>query len=291
MAKTKNGRLINPTDAFRKEQRRKQVNRNKLERKLQREAHSKINNASSLKDELTSILHAEESGTLNKTLRLKKKVLQDAYDHALKKQKETEIRTRQSSEDTTVVELDIPVPAPPPLPPGPPPVAGQFPSQSYGLPPPPGPPPGYVLPPPPGPPPGLGFHRPFPMPMQNMHMIPVAPVPKDHYKPPPKPFGHSSKERKSTIAAVTTVKKRPLAQNDKSITSMVPASVRVKRERTNSAGSSVRKPNLAPSLDPGAPQNPPPGLAVKPIPDNSQTSMEQKMSAFLDEVQELGAFD
>lgn len=185
MAKTKNGRLMNPTDAYRKEQHRKQVNRNKLERKLQREAHSKINNASSLKDELSSIIHAEESGTINKTLRLKKKVLQDAYDHALKKQKETETRTRQDSEDVGSLELDLPVPPPPPLPLGPRPSAvGQVPPLGFGLPPPPGPPPGFGLPPPPGPPPcfglpppagpppGVGFPRPFHLPMQNTHMIP-----------------------------------------------------------------------------------------------------------------------
>lgn len=119
----------------------------------------------------------------------------------------------------------------------------------------------------------------------------VAPMPKDHYKPPPKRAGNGLKESKSTIAAVTTVKKRPLAQNDKSVTSMVPASVRVKRERTQNSGSSVRKPNLAPSLDPTLPQSTPTGMTTNPIPDHAQTSMEQKMNAFLDEVQELGAFD
>lgn len=40
--KTKGGRIMNPTDAFRKEQRKKEVNRNKMERKFQREAHRLI---------------------------------------------------------------------------------------------------------------------------------------------------------------------------------------------------------------------------------------------------------
>lgn len=87
MVKTKSGRSMNPTDAYRKEERRKQVNRNKLERKFQREAHRKINNASSLRDELTSIIASGDDGALNKTMRLKKKVLKDAYDQALRKQK------------------------------------------------------------------------------------------------------------------------------------------------------------------------------------------------------------
>lgn len=78
---------MNPTDAFRKEERRKQVNRNRLERKFQREAYRKINNASSLKAELSSLIAAGEEGTLNKTQRLKKKVLKDAYDQALRKQR------------------------------------------------------------------------------------------------------------------------------------------------------------------------------------------------------------
>lgn len=77
---------MNPTDAFRKEERKKQVNRNKLERKFQREAH-RLNNTTALKDELKSIIMAEEDGTLNKNLRLKKKVLQEAYDQAVRKQK------------------------------------------------------------------------------------------------------------------------------------------------------------------------------------------------------------
>lgn len=87
MVKTKGGRLMNPTDAFRKEQRKREIQRNKLERKYQREAHRLINDPDELKQELQSVLEAEKEGMLNKTLRLKKKVLQEAFDQALKRKK------------------------------------------------------------------------------------------------------------------------------------------------------------------------------------------------------------
>ena len=206
MVKTKGGRSMNPTDAFRKEERRKQVNRNKLERKFQREAHRKINNASSLKAELSSIIVAEENGSLNKTLRLKKKVLQDAYDHALRKQKvndlinqahlpvstcaqETEMKAHETVEGGDEPELEtvesipgyttapvasqslqslFPVPSPPPLPPGKPPAHAEN-VTSHILPPPLGAPPGYLpILPPPGPPPSL-YSSPSPLPMYSVH--------------------------------------------------------------------------------------------------------------------------
>lgn len=40
-----------------------------------------------LKDELQAILNMEKDGVLSKMLRLKKKVLQDAYDQSLKRKK------------------------------------------------------------------------------------------------------------------------------------------------------------------------------------------------------------
>jgi len=66
----------------------------------------------------------------------------------------------------------------------------------------------------------------------------------------------------------------------------VTASVKVKRsaESTKSKGSSVRKPDLAPGSKP-------PASANKKVEDKSQVALEQKMNAFLSEIQELGAFD
>eukprot|EP00803_Ostreobium_quekettii_P004545 evm.model.scf_248EXC.4 EVM.evm.TU.scf_248EXC.4 scf_248EXC:22709-27528(+) len=455
MVKTKGGRLMNPTDSFRKEQRKKEIQRNKLERKFQREAHRQISAPVDLKHELERVLEAEKDGMLNKTLRLKKKVLQEAYDQSLKRQKEEDARVRKgdnlssplphghgvpqprpedsryyhptlnptgapppgkatafqcpvpiSAPGNTVPpsKATLPVPAPPPLPAGPaparlhglppPPAApplptgpalpptsggpqtsnshrseqplpapampppmfdpsgahssdadptgaaplppppglppgytaapsgrcdsdeegppgvgpGPVPAPAGPLPPPPGPPPGYReegrLPPPPGPPPG----PPFPM---HMPRMPPPPMPPPVYPlptgpplqaAPPTSMPHlmlppevpqsapaGKRDTKSTISAASTVTKRPLAQNDKALTSMVPASVRVRREAAGVQKPATKKPCIAPGYG-LAPQMAAPSSALRP-PDSSTTSMDQKMMAFFQEVEELGAFE
>jgi hypothetical protein len=82
--KTKGGKAMNPADAFRKEQRRKEVARNKLERRYVRDAGSKKETPNELKKELQELLDAEEGGTMNKAMRLRKKAITDAFDKALK---------------------------------------------------------------------------------------------------------------------------------------------------------------------------------------------------------------
>jgi flagellin-specific chaperone FliS len=72
-------------DAQRKLERKKEVSRNKMERKYIREAGSKRDRPEDIKKELQEMLDLEEAGPLNKMQRLHKKVLQEAYDHALKK--------------------------------------------------------------------------------------------------------------------------------------------------------------------------------------------------------------
>ncbi|GMH33184.1 hypothetical protein BSKO_01018 [Bryopsis sp. KO-2023] len=428
MVKTKGGRLMNPTDAFRKEQRKKEIQRNKLERKYQREAHRRINDPVELKQELQRVLEAEKEGMLNKTLRLKKKVLQEAYDQALKRKKEEELRKKRS--DYTEVQpagpsesnpedsryyhptlnptgapppgkvnafqcpvpstapavrppskASLPIPAPPPLPPGPapmgmgalppPPAApplppGPAPQMPQGgrlpLPPPLTPPPGYdepgrrffgdveVLPPPPGPPPsdedsdveedappgvnphhvipppsgpppstsfpmhlppgprpghpqGMGRLPPPLMPPPSFHprgqgagpssAVPLPPVP----QPPPMHGGMAGKrETKTTITGASTVIKRPLAQNDRALTSMVPASVRVRRESSKPKPKpSIRKPDIAPAygLVPAVSVGtaPPPPRKRPARSGATGPSMEQKIMDFMEEVKGLGAFE
>lgn len=87
MVKTKGGRALNPADAFRKEQRKKEVQRNKMERKFIREGAKMRSDPESLKKELQELIDMEESATLPKNLKLKKKALQEAYDQALKRKK------------------------------------------------------------------------------------------------------------------------------------------------------------------------------------------------------------
>jgi len=86
MVKTKGGRIMNPADAFRKEQRKREVKRNKLERSFQRDANVNREKPEEILRQLSEILELEkQEGQLNKTLKLKKKVLQDAYEIAVKR--------------------------------------------------------------------------------------------------------------------------------------------------------------------------------------------------------------
>lgn len=93
MVKTKGGRTLNPADAFRKEQRKKEVARNKIERKFIREGARLRSEPEVLKKELQEVIDIEEAqGTLPKNLKLKKKALQEAYDQAIKRKKASSIR-------------------------------------------------------------------------------------------------------------------------------------------------------------------------------------------------------
>jgi hypothetical protein len=87
MVKTKGGRQLNPADAHRKEARKKEVSRNKLERKFIRESSTLKAKPEELKKQLQELIDVEENGPLPKNLKLKKKALQEAYDQALKRKR------------------------------------------------------------------------------------------------------------------------------------------------------------------------------------------------------------
>ncbi len=77
---------MNPADAFRKEQRKKENVRNKKERDWLRAANKQLNKPDELRKELKDLLEKEQEGfTLNKDEKLKKRILQDAYDQAYKR--------------------------------------------------------------------------------------------------------------------------------------------------------------------------------------------------------------
>lgn len=78
---------MNPADAHRKEQRKKEIVRNRNERKWLRDANSRLDKPTEIRDELKELIELEQTGTLNKMQRLRKKILQEAYDAALKKKK------------------------------------------------------------------------------------------------------------------------------------------------------------------------------------------------------------
>ncbi|KAF6256450.1 hypothetical protein COO60DRAFT_1657786 [Scenedesmus sp. NREL 46B-D3] len=132
--KTKGGREMNPTDAYRKQARKREIKRNRAERHYIREAFNKKTLAADLKAELEQLIATEQTEELTKLQKLRKKVVQEAYENAIRKQKEDDFRKRQAEEEGKQLHAglsSVPLPKPPPLPAGPKP----------GLPPPPGAPP------------------------------------------------------------------------------------------------------------------------------------------------------
>ncbi|CAK0784079.1 hypothetical protein CVIRNUC_007282 [Coccomyxa viridis] len=370
MVKKKGSRDINPADAFRKEQRAKEIARNKKERKFLRDAHKMKSDPNALKEELKEVLELEEDGKLNMTVRLKKRALQGAYDQAIKKKKEEAVRAQEAvsvpvfnneyghgvpeqqpensvyyhptlnpsgvpppgkpqryrTDPTNGPRVPLPVPAAPPLPAGPAPGRPTPPSTSAALLPPPlGPPPGVLPPPagpppgmlpaPAGPPPGMAYGGVVPPPMgPPPGMLPPPGMPPPGYSAPPSVAPSRSAapghEKKTTITGQSTVTKLPRAQDDRTVTSMVPASVRVRREEASASSRAVLGPGakgrptvgpgfgLAPALftssavRPAAPAARPAGAmsapAAKPA-GPATTAVDRKYQAFLAEMSELGA--
>lgn len=78
---------MNPADAFRKAQRKKEIARNKAERQYIRSAFGRRDKPQELREELMELIELEQQGVLSKLQKIRKKVLQEAYDTALKRQK------------------------------------------------------------------------------------------------------------------------------------------------------------------------------------------------------------
>lgn len=107
------------------------------------------------------------------------------------------------------------------------------------------------------------------------------------------------KDAKPTIQAASTVVKMPRAEQDKAVTSMVPASLRVRRESAAPAAKPRRLVSAAPSAAPQiafdfglAPSAAPPLTAVvtrqrKPV----GTMFDKKYEDFMHEMAGLGALE
>ena len=87
MVKGGSGRVVNPADAFRKAERKKEIARNKAERQFERDAGKKKETPGELRAELAALIDAEQAAPLSKLQKIRTKVLQEAYDAALKRQK------------------------------------------------------------------------------------------------------------------------------------------------------------------------------------------------------------
>ncbi|XP_060172547.1 protein EARLY FLOWERING 5-like isoform X2 [Lycium barbarum] len=98
MKTTKGGKVMNPTDAFRKEQRKRELKRNKKERKKVREVGILKKDPDQLKDQIQKLEVMKAEGALDKARKHKKRQLEDTLNLVLKKRKEYEEKVKEKGE-------------------------------------------------------------------------------------------------------------------------------------------------------------------------------------------------
>ncbi|KMZ71204.1 hypothetical protein ZOSMA_185G00230 [Zostera marina] len=98
MKTTKGGKVMNPTDAYRKELRKKELKRNKKERKKVREVGILKKDPESIKEQIDKLETMKADGALDKARKHKKRQLEDTLNMVLKKRKEYEDKMREKGE-------------------------------------------------------------------------------------------------------------------------------------------------------------------------------------------------
>ncbi|CAI9754614.1 unnamed protein product [Fraxinus pennsylvanica] len=99
MAKTtKGGKTMNPTDAYRKELRKRELKRNKKERKKVREVGILKKDPETLKDQIQKLEAMKADGALDKARKHKKRQLEDTLNLVIKKRKEYENKLKEKGE-------------------------------------------------------------------------------------------------------------------------------------------------------------------------------------------------
>ncbi|KAF4356169.1 hypothetical protein CsatB_017856 [Cannabis sativa] len=98
MKTTKGGKVMNPTDAYRKELRKKELKRNKKERKKVREVGILKKDPESLKEQIDKLNMMKADGALDKARKHKKRQLEDTLNLVLKKRKEYEEKMKEKGE-------------------------------------------------------------------------------------------------------------------------------------------------------------------------------------------------
>ncbi|KAK8918280.1 hypothetical protein KSP39_PZI021524 [Platanthera zijinensis] len=98
MKTTKGGKVMNPTDAYRKELRKKEIKRNKKERKKVREVGILKKDPDSIKEQIEKLEVMKADGALDKARKHKKRQLEDTLNLVLKKRKEYEEKMREKGE-------------------------------------------------------------------------------------------------------------------------------------------------------------------------------------------------
>jgi hypothetical protein len=85
--KTKNGRSLNPADAFRKQQRQKEIKKNKIQKQKVRTLILQTKTSSKIQDQINEITRLEQSGDQDKKHKAKKKILQDTLAKVIELEK------------------------------------------------------------------------------------------------------------------------------------------------------------------------------------------------------------
>ncbi|KAK3006803.1 hypothetical protein RJ639_015764 [Escallonia herrerae] len=98
MKTTKGGKVMNPTDAYRKELRKKELKRNKKERKKVREVGILKKDPETLKEQIDKLEAMKADGALDKARKHKKRQLEDTLHLVIKKRKEYEDKMREKGE-------------------------------------------------------------------------------------------------------------------------------------------------------------------------------------------------
>ncbi|TVU41335.1 hypothetical protein EJB05_14842 [Eragrostis curvula] len=98
MKTTKGGKVMNPTDAFRKQQRKKELKRNKKERKKVREVGILKKDPDAIREQIEKLEKQKADGALDKARKHKKRQLEDTYNLIIKKRKEYEQKMKEKGE-------------------------------------------------------------------------------------------------------------------------------------------------------------------------------------------------
>lgn len=98
MKTTKGGKVMNPTDAYRKELRKKELKRNKKERKKVREVGILKKDPEAIKDQIQKLEMMKADGALDKARKHKKRQLEDTLNMVMKKRKEYQEKMREKGE-------------------------------------------------------------------------------------------------------------------------------------------------------------------------------------------------
>ncbi|KAK9696851.1 hypothetical protein RND81_08G001200 [Saponaria officinalis] len=96
---TKGGKVMNPTDAYRKELRKKEIKRNKKERKKVREVGLLKKDPDQIKEQIQKLDIMKAEGALDKARKHKKRQLEDTLNMVMKRRKEYEEKLKEKGEE------------------------------------------------------------------------------------------------------------------------------------------------------------------------------------------------